>query len=220
VHHSDISNSGRKHARTATSSTNNDDEMTANNEAKEETNHRNLQQENQLFSIIIPPNDESVDPLFNMINDHIADNATTQGMWSFPQPWPTVSIHLTVLPDGRVMSYGAAIDGSYHWGSTFIVWDPTKGFVQEESFLVVANAPEVDSFCADGSLLPDGSYLAAGGGSAEPGGTSHEGSIFDYRTNTVTRAANLNQPRWLVRNHDAIARWSGFGDGRWCYVHC
>ena len=41
------------------------------------------------------------------------------GEWSSPFPWPVVAIHMSLLPDGRVLSWGAS--------GTSQVWDPASG---------------------------------------------------------------------------------------------
>src|SRR5438045_9724715 len=63
------------------------------------------------------------DPLLNNLS--IPATATTQGMWSSTQQWPLVPLHVTVMPDGRVLSYGTPADGeSVQDCSTLDIWDP------------------------------------------------------------------------------------------------
>src|SRR5882724_5167075 len=43
----------------------------------------------------------------------------TAGAWTAPFPWPVVGLHLSLLPNGRVLSWGSSGDPQ--------VWDPTTG---------------------------------------------------------------------------------------------
>jgi hypothetical protein len=70
------------------------------------------------------------------------------GEWSAPFGWPVVAVHLHLLPDGRVLSWGRI--------GTPQIWDPATG-----AFTEAATATDV--FCAGHAFLPDGRLLVAGG---------------------------------------------------------
>jgi galactose oxidase len=72
----------------------------------------------------------------------------TSGAWTTPFPWPVVAVHLNLLPDGRVLSWG-------HLGSPQI-WDPTTG-----QFTEVPSSTMV--FCGGHTFLADGRLLVTGG---------------------------------------------------------
>src|ERR1700681_4029661 len=69
------------------------------------------------------------------------------GQWSAPFPWPAVAVDLSLLPSGKVLSWGRA---------TPQLWDPATG-----SFKGVASPASI--FCSGHAFLPDGRLLAAGG---------------------------------------------------------
>ena len=77
-----------------------------------------------------------------------AGDPVSAGSWSAPFPWPVVALHLSLLPDGRVLSWGHA--------GTPQVWDPATG-----EFLGVPSPALL--FCAGHAFLPDGRLLVAGG---------------------------------------------------------
>ena len=55
------------------------------------------------LSIYVPDYDAG-DPILNGVT--IPDNAWEVGMWTKLFPWPLVSIHAAVLPNGKVLTFG------------------------------------------------------------------------------------------------------------------
>ena len=70
------------------------------------------------------------------------------GAWTTPFSWPIVAVHLHLLPNGQVLSFGREGEP---W-----VWNPASG-----GFTQRASADNL--FCAGHSFLPDGRLLVAGG---------------------------------------------------------
>src|SRR6516162_11354126 len=66
--------------------------------------------------------------------------------------WPIIPIHMVLLPDGRVMSYGTDQNGNQ--GAQFIydVWNPTLG-TGTSAHSVLPNATSTDIFCSSQSLM-------------------------------------------------------------------
>ncbi len=143
-----------------------------------------------VFPIVI---EDAADPL--MANLAIPANATTAGMWSGVIDWPIVAIHSTLLPDGRILNFGAARGGNVQDGRTLTFWNPGKG-VGQDAFLTLPNAQNVDSFCSTATLLSDGQLLASGGASFASGLSSRESMVLDWKTSTAKRDYDLNAPRW------------------------
>src|SRR5918998_1407402 len=70
------------------------------------------------------------------------------GQWSEPFAWPIVALHVSLLSNGKVLSWGK-------YGEPY-VWSPADG-----DFQSLANPYWM--FCAGHSTLPDGRVLVAGG---------------------------------------------------------
>lgn len=88
-----------------------------------------------------------------------------EGRWSSVIDWPLIPIHVALLPDGRVFSFGTD-DGSPEGavvptGKFFYdIWNPT-----DRRHLTLPNRTAVDTFCAAQLVLPqtDGGVLVVGG---------------------------------------------------------
>jgi hypothetical protein len=78
----------------------------------------------------------------------LSASPVSAGQWTAPFDWPVVAVHLSLLPDGRVLSFGKV--------GTPQIWDPRTG-----SFTAVPSP--VWLFCGGHALLPDGRVLVAGG---------------------------------------------------------
>jgi hypothetical protein len=129
---------------------------------------------NEGLPCVTPPDPDSVS---------VGPGAQT-GSWTSPFPWPVVAVHLNLLPDGRVLSWGL--------GGQPQLWNPATGIFVE--------APEpVELFCAGHSLLPDGRLLVAGGHIADDDGLP-DITIFTPGTSTWTRSTPMRHGRWYPTN--------------------
>lgn len=145
-----------------------------------------------MYSYVVP---NSPDPLLS--NLKIPATAPTQGMWSGVQSWPFIGLHLTVMPDGRVLSFGApqGVQGVQD-GRTLDIWDPRQGFTPA-SHLILSNGQMVDSFCGTATLLPSGTALLSGGASTTSGYNSFASTLINGQASTaVASTAALSAQRW------------------------
>jgi PKD repeat protein len=110
--------------------------------------------------------------------------AADAGSWTEPFPWPSVAIHLSLLPTAQVLSWGLL-------GSP-VLWNPENG-----QFTEVPSQAEL--FCAGHSLLPDGRVLVAGGHIATDRGIP-DISIFSPSTASWTQSASMRRGRWYPTN--------------------
>ena len=106
------------------------------------------------------------------------------GSWTPPTSMPIVAVHTTLLPNGRVSMWSGALEEP---GSE-MVWDPaTETF---ESTPTTRNL-----FCVVTVKLADG-RLAAFGGHATNFNGIKDVNLYDYRTKTWRRGADMSRGRW------------------------
>jgi Galactose oxidase-like, Early set domain/Bacterial Ig-like domain (group 1)/Invasin, domain 3/Bacterial Ig-like domain (group 2) len=111
--------------------------------------------------------------------------AALVGQWSAVFPAPIVQVHLHLLDDGKVLSFG---------GSSAIpqLWDPATG-------IFMARPSPALMFCSGHTFLPDGRLLVSGGGTGN--GLGHPNSdIFDPATASWTAGPDMAYARWYPTN--------------------
>ncbi|HET7539704.1 MAG TPA: fibronectin type III domain-containing protein, partial [Polyangiaceae bacterium] len=115
-------------------------------------------------------------------NSSSADPAVV-GQWSGAVPMPLVSVHQTLLSNGKILMSDGQI-----WGPDARVWDYTT-----DTYTAVP-AP-VNIFCGAHDQMPDGRILVVGGHI-----TAHMGltaaNIFNPNTQSWTVAPDMATPRW------------------------
>ena len=118
------------------------------------------------------------------------------GQWSAPFAWPNVAVHLSLLPTGKVLSFGLS--------GTPQVWDPGTG-----SFTSIP-APAV-IFCSGHAFLPDGRLLISGGNN-DPNVALNgipDNTIFNPTTLSFSRSTPMRRGRWyptttMLANGDVV----------------
>lgn len=106
------------------------------------------------------------------------------GQWSSVISWPTVAVHMALLPTGNVISW----DGFAAEPDSERLWNPTTG-----AFTPVPYGTNI--FCSGHVLLADGRELVVGGHVAAEEGLNTT-SIFDPKTNTWSQGAPMTDTRW------------------------
>ena len=111
------------------------------------------------------------------------------GDWSGIIPWtPHIPVSVATLPNGRILTFASNERTTFPNGPEFTyaaTWDPATGEFEEY------NHPSHDMFCGGLALLPDGRLLVNGGRSV-----TVLSSLFDWRDNTWTPIAEMNDQRW------------------------
>jgi Domain of unknown function (DUF1929) len=108
----------------------------------------------------------------------------SSGEWSAPFSWPVVAVHMTLLPDGRVLAWG-------HAGVPQI-WDPATGV-----FTPVASPALL--FCAGHALTTDGRVVVAGGHITDNHGL-RDMSLFTTGTQSWSQSTPMQRGRWYPTN--------------------
>jgi WD40 repeat protein len=98
--------------------------------------------------VAVQENDEL--PCVTADDEPVVGDPADVGEWSAPFTWPVVAVHLHLLPNGRVLSWGNLISGSPR------IWNPAAGGFTS------TGGPE-DLFCSGHAFLQDGRLLVAGG---------------------------------------------------------
>ena len=132
----------------------------------------------------------------------IPANAAVGGAWSPSRRWPLIPIHASLLPDGRVMTFGTTATGIQTGLFIYDVWQSGAARV-DEGHLTLPNGTNTDLFCSAQTLLPDsGKLFIAGGDRYVNGATTNTANPnttqFDYQANTLTRGPDMRRPRWYA----------------------
>ena len=119
------------------------------------------------------------------------------GSWSAVLPWPLIGLHVALLPDGRVFSFGSDQNGDQGLHKIYDIWDPKTGV-----HLTSTDAIATDEFCSAEILDPITGNMIIMGGDGRPQGNINKGVVdvntFDYHAGSLTTSAtgHLNFPRW------------------------
>lgn len=133
--------------------------------------------------------------------------AATRGTFGALFPWPLIPLHMVLLPDGRVLTYGTDELGNQGASLYYAVWNPgwqaSQPGAGPSPFELLPNVTGTDLFCTTQLVLPqNGQVLLAGGDRRVRGNrnyASSEVNIFDPVTTTM-----IKQPTPM-----AYRRWYG-----------
>ncbi|MGH7525406.1 MAG: galactose oxidase-like domain-containing protein [Gemmatimonadales bacterium] len=106
------------------------------------------------------------------------------GEWSAPFSWPVIAVHLSLLPSGKVLSWGRVGEPQ--------LWDPATG-----AFTAIPSPIEL--FCAGHSLLSDGRLLAAGGHISNNHGLP-DITLFSPASGSWSSSVPMQRGRWYPTN--------------------
>ncbi|HET9252989.1 MAG TPA: galactose oxidase-like domain-containing protein [Candidatus Eisenbacteria bacterium] len=114
----------------------------------------------------------------------VPSNASV-GAWAGPFAWPLVAVHMTLLPNGKVLAW----DFHSHQDGVF-VWDPTSGQFTPKPYENPDNL-----FCAGHMVLADGRVLVNGGHVEAYVGLPAT-ALFDPATASWTTGTPMTFDRW------------------------
>jgi galactose oxidase len=123
----------------------------------------------------------------------VAGNESVAGKWSAPFSWPIIGLHLHLLRNGKVLSWGK-------FGSPY-VWDPANG-----AFTAIATPAWI--FCSGHTFLSDGRLLVNGGHISDDHGLP-DAYLFDPGTMSWSTRPAMQKGRWyptttLLANGEAV----------------
>jgi galactose oxidase len=104
----------------------------------------------------------------------------TTGKWGAPFPWQIIGLHVHLLRNGKVLSWGK-------FGNPY-VWDPST-----KAFTVVPTSSWI--FCSGHSFLSDGRLLVNGGHVSDDHGLP-DANLFDPGTMSWSSRAAMRKGRW------------------------
>ncbi|MGH7500075.1 MAG: galactose oxidase-like domain-containing protein [Gemmatimonadales bacterium] len=110
----------------------------------------------------------------------LSASTATAGQWTVPFNWPVVALHVSLLPNGKVLSFGHA--------GTPQVWDPATG-----KFTAVPSPAML--FCAGHTILSDGRILVAGGHISDDHGLPNI-TYFTASGNAWSSGTPMAKGRW------------------------
>jgi hypothetical protein len=113
------------------------------------------------------------------------------GAWSAPITWPALAIHASLLPNGKVLTWGQR-------NSQPEIWTPPATVGASGTF--VSTPEPADLFCSGHTFLPDGRILVAGGHSGTVGLGIRNSAIFDFATGSFTSGPVMENGRWYPTN--------------------
>jgi hypothetical protein len=125
-------------------------------------------------------------------------SASTAGVFGSPVTWPIVPIHMILLPDSRVMTYGTNESGAQGAQLVYDVWNPSLG-TGTSAHTVLSNTTTTDIFCSAQSLMLSGDVLTSGGDltvNAARNSANNHTTIFSPSANTLTPNTAMNYARW------------------------
>lgn len=107
--------------------------------------------------------------------------ASSVGQWGTTQPFPFISVHTCLMPNGKVIFWDYS-------GNTRI-WDPAT------TAITTPTQPGRNTFCSGNSFLPNGKLFVPGGHIENNVGLA-SASFYDPASDTWTSVPNMNAGRW------------------------
>jgi hypothetical protein len=126
--------------------------------------------------------------------------------------WPLVPLHMVLLPDGRVLSYGTDQNGAQGGGLVYDIWDPkiSTGTDPKASHRTLPNRTSTDIFCNTGTLIAEGRsgknrltgmFLGLGGDDTVKGVRNYSNKdvvVLNPATNQLASAGTMRFKRWYA----------------------
>jgi hypothetical protein len=127
-----------------------------------------------------------------------------KGSFGAVAAWPLIPIHMVLLPDGRVLTYGTDGQGNQTGQFTYDVWNPATG-TGANAHLTLPNTTGTDTFCSGQLVMPlSGTVLLTGGDKTVNNVRNfsvNDVNLFDYRSTALYSA---QQPMAMLRWYPTV----------------
>lgn len=124
--------------------------------------------------------------------------AGTKGMFGPPVNWPIIPIHLALLPNGRVLSFGTGETG-LQGAMVHDIWSPTLG-TGTSAHTVLPNTVSTDIFCAGQTVISSTGKTLITGGDATVNSIRNysvaDTNFYDYQTGEMLSGTPMAFKRW------------------------
>ncbi|KAK4207409.1 copper radical oxidase [Rhypophila decipiens] len=138
--------------------------------------------------------------------------AEVVGRWSDPIILSNVAVHITLLPNGKVLHWGRRVNPkapprnaneltdmdslNETWTRAF-VWDPVgRGTIPTANAPLGVEGQTINIFCAGHAFQADGTLFIAGGHIIQDGHGIDASCTYSYKTNTFITRPRMNLGRW------------------------
>jgi len=131
---------------------------------------------------------------------HAALDTYIKGAFGPVVNWPLIPLHVILLPDGRVLSYGTDGQGNQTGQYIYDVWNPNQG-TGTNAHLTLPNTTPTDLFCSGQIVMPaSGTVMLTGGDKTLNGVRNYsvnDVTFFDYNNSTLKSAPQtMSFLRW------------------------
>ncbi len=117
------------------------------------------------------------------------------GRWSQTLDWPIIPIHATMLPNGKIFTFGTDPNGTQQ-AYNYDIFTPGYGQFADNHQTIWHNQG-TDIFCSATSLMPNGNVLVPGGDTRNPVNVGIKDTLMlNGANNQMTRAPYMQFARW------------------------
>jgi hypothetical protein len=142
----------------------------------------------------------------------IPTGGSTRGKFSAVISWPLIPLHMALLPDGRVLSYGTDRTGAQTGETVYDIWDPkiSTGTNLKNSHQTLPNRTPTDIFCNTGTLIGEGPsgknrltgmFIGLGGDDTVNGVRNYSNQdivVLNPADNRLTNGGTMRFKRWYA----------------------
>lgn len=124
-------------------------------------------------------------------------NAHLTGVWTDIADWPIIAIHMALLPNGDVFSYGTGTKDESNEAFRYDVWTPSLG-LSDASHKTLDKQSPTDIFCSGQTLLTSGELLIVGGNlAADVNRGSSDINLYNSSSQSLNKSPlQMTQGRW------------------------